>query len=57
MKGYTLVISVVAASISRSSAVRSAKPGRACFAWSFSKATTKTKEERERKHGNEDDVI
>jgi len=57
MKGYTLVISVVAASISRSSAVRSAKPGRACFAWSFSKATTKTKKERERKHGNEDDVI
>jgi hypothetical protein len=43
MKGYTFVISVVAASISRSSAVRSAKPGRACFAWSFSRATTKEK--------------
>lgn len=42
------MISVVTASISRSSAVRSAKPGRACFAWSFSKATTKTKAEREK---------
>lgn len=41
--GCTLVISVVAASISRSSAVRSAKPGRTCFAWSFSRATTKVK--------------
>jgi hypothetical protein len=44
--GCTLVISVVAASISRSSAERSAKPGRTCFAWSFSRATTKVKGRR-----------
>jgi hypothetical protein len=44
--GCTLVISVVAASISRSSAVRSAKPGRTCFAWSFSKVITEVKGRR-----------
>jgi hypothetical protein len=36
----TRVISDVRASISRSSAVRSAKPGRTCLAWSFSSAPT-----------------
>lgn len=38
--GSTLVMSVVAASISRSSALRSAKPGRTCFACSLSSRAT-----------------
>lgn len=38
----TLVISVVAASISCSSRERSVKPGRACFACNFSSAVTTT---------------
>jgi len=37
---FTLVISAVTASISRSSAVRSVKPGRACFACNLSRALT-----------------
>lgn len=37
---FTLVMSLVAASISRSSEDRSAKPGRTCRAWSLSKAAT-----------------
>jgi hypothetical protein len=41
-KASTFVMSVVAASISCSSAVRSEKPGRACFACSFSRAVTGT---------------
>jgi hypothetical protein len=36
----TLVISVVTVSISLSSALRSEKPGKTCFAWSFSKEVT-----------------
>ena len=39
--GFTLVISAVAASISRSSAVRSVKPGRACLACNLSRALTR----------------
>jgi len=38
--GFTLVISVVMASISCSSAVRSVKPGRACLACNLSRALT-----------------
>ena len=38
--GFTLVISAVAASISRSSAVRSVKPGSACFACNLSRTLT-----------------
>ena len=37
---FTLVISAVMASISRSSAVRSVKPGRACFACNLSRVLT-----------------
>ena len=36
----TFVTSVVAASISRSSADRSANPGSTCFAWSLSSVVT-----------------
>jgi hypothetical protein len=37
---HTRVISVVRASISRSSTERSENPGRTCFAWSLSRAVT-----------------
>jgi hypothetical protein len=40
-------MSVVAVSISFSSALRSVKPGRACLAWSFSNAVTVKKDMRE----------
>lgn len=43
---FTLVMSLVAASISLSSEDRSAKPGRTCFAWSLSKAATVRKNEQ-----------
>ncbi len=45
-KDITLVMSLVATSISRSSNDRSAKPGRTCFAWSLSKVATVTKNEQ-----------
>ena len=40
MAGFTLVISMVSASISLSSALRSVKPGKTCLAWRRSKDAT-----------------
>ena len=43
-KGHTFVTSVVAASISRSSAVRSENPGKTCLACSLSSEETEREE-------------
>lgn len=45
----TLVTEAVTASISRSSADRSLKPGRTCLAWSLSRVATGREEEEGRR--------
>lgn len=45
----TLVTEAVTASISRSSADRSLKPGRTCLAWSLSRVATGREGEKKRK--------